>query len=242
MNVLVICSGGREHALAWKAAQSARVETVYVAPGNAGTARENKVRNVGISSDDVEALADLESGFDLGPIADYVVEVSVASGRALAYGSVLDGTADAAGDVIQRLTGPRTEGFHRVAWNLRYPSTRPVDPDPGPSEPWDTRRIGPLALPGAYSVTLAKEVDGVVTELAGPQRFEVVDLGGATLPGDDPAAALDAILAGGVYTEGLAADAAPVEPMVPLPETADTADTAADEAENSPEEEPATAG
>ncbi|MGD8441431.1 MAG: glycosyl hydrolase, partial [Holophagae bacterium] len=98
---------------------------------------------------------------------------------------------DAAGDVIQRLTGPRTEGFHRVAWNLRYPSTRPVDPDPGPSEPWDTPRIGPLALPGAYSVTLAKEVDGVVTELAGPQRFEVVDLGGATLPGDDPAAALE---------------------------------------------------
>ena len=40
MNILVIGSGGREHALAWKAAQSALVDTVYVAPGNAGTARE----------------------------------------------------------------------------------------------------------------------------------------------------------------------------------------------------------
>jgi DNA-binding response OmpR family regulator len=51
--------------------------------------------------------------------------------------------------------------------------------------------------------------------------------------------AADAILAGGVYTEGLAADAAPVVPMVPLPSTADET---ADQAENSPEEEPATAG
>jgi phosphoribosylamine--glycine ligase len=48
MKVLVIGSGGREHALAWKAAQSPDVETVYVAPGNAGTAREEKLQNVAI--------------------------------------------------------------------------------------------------------------------------------------------------------------------------------------------------
>ena len=48
MNILIIGSGGREHALAWKAAQSARVETVYVAPGNAGTAHEANVENVAI--------------------------------------------------------------------------------------------------------------------------------------------------------------------------------------------------
>mgnify|MGYP000440931380 CR=1 FL=1 len=47
MNILVIGSGGREHALAWKAAQSAGVETVFVAPGNAGTAREPRVRGGG---------------------------------------------------------------------------------------------------------------------------------------------------------------------------------------------------
>jgi phosphoribosylamine--glycine ligase len=48
MNVLIIGGGGREHALAWKAAQSPRVDTVFVAPGNAGTAREPGVENVAI--------------------------------------------------------------------------------------------------------------------------------------------------------------------------------------------------
>ena len=59
MKVLIIGSGGREHALAWKSAQSPRVDEVLVAPGNAGTAREDKVRNVAVSSDDIEALATL---------------------------------------------------------------------------------------------------------------------------------------------------------------------------------------
>lgn len=56
MKVLVIGGGGREHALAWKAAQSPRVETVYVAPGNAGTARETKLENVAISAEDLDGL------------------------------------------------------------------------------------------------------------------------------------------------------------------------------------------
>ena len=48
MKVLVIGNGGREHALAWKAAQSPLVEHVFVAPGNPGTAAENKISNVEI--------------------------------------------------------------------------------------------------------------------------------------------------------------------------------------------------
>jgi phosphoribosylamine--glycine ligase len=56
MNVLIVGGGGREHALAWKCAQSPRVETVFVAPGNAGTARESKVRNVAFDGDDIEGL------------------------------------------------------------------------------------------------------------------------------------------------------------------------------------------
>ena len=59
MKILVVGSGGREHALAWKCAQSPRVEEVIVAPGNAGTAREDRVRNADVSSDDIEALAKL---------------------------------------------------------------------------------------------------------------------------------------------------------------------------------------
>lgn len=58
MNVLVIGGGGREHALAWKAAQSARVNTVFVAPGNAGTATEPKLQNVAINAEDIPALLD----------------------------------------------------------------------------------------------------------------------------------------------------------------------------------------
>jgi phosphoribosylamine--glycine ligase len=56
MKVLVIGGGGREHALAWKLARSARVQTVFVAPGNAGTAAEPQVRNVAIT--DLDQLAE----------------------------------------------------------------------------------------------------------------------------------------------------------------------------------------
>jgi phosphoribosylamine--glycine ligase len=59
MKVLIIGSGGREHALAWKCAQSPQVASVMVAPGNAGTADEAKVRNVDISAHDIEALVAL---------------------------------------------------------------------------------------------------------------------------------------------------------------------------------------
>jgi phosphoribosylamine--glycine ligase len=56
MRILVIGGGGREHALAWKIAQSARVKEVIVAPGNAGTAREPGVRNVDVDAEDIDAL------------------------------------------------------------------------------------------------------------------------------------------------------------------------------------------
>jgi phosphoribosylamine--glycine ligase len=56
MKVLVIGSGGREHALGWKAAQSPAVEKVFVTPGNAGTAREAKLENVNIGVEDIDAL------------------------------------------------------------------------------------------------------------------------------------------------------------------------------------------
>ena len=58
MKILIVGGGGREHALAWKAAESRRVERVYVAPGNAGTAREPKVKNIAIGAEDIAALTD----------------------------------------------------------------------------------------------------------------------------------------------------------------------------------------
>lgn len=82
MNVLVIGSGGREHALAWKAAQSSDVETVYVAPGNAGSAREAKVENIALGIDDFAALADFATNNNVGltivgpeqPLVDGIVD------------------------------------------------------------------------------------------------------------------------------------------------------------------------
>jgi phosphoribosylamine--glycine ligase len=80
MKVLVIGGGGREHALAWKAAQSARVDVVYVAPGNAGTAREAKLENVAIGAEDLDGLLRFaqEQAIDLtivGPEAPLVAGV-----------------------------------------------------------------------------------------------------------------------------------------------------------------------
>ena len=56
MKILIIGSGGREHAFAWKAAQSEKVQKVFVAPGNAGTAQEHKLENVQIKVDNLSAL------------------------------------------------------------------------------------------------------------------------------------------------------------------------------------------
>ncbi len=80
MNILVIGSGGREHALAWKAAQSENVDIVYVAPGNAGTALEEKLENVDIGVEDIQALIDFakQKSIELtivGPEAPLVIGV-----------------------------------------------------------------------------------------------------------------------------------------------------------------------
>lgn len=66
MNVLIIGSGGREHALAWKATQSAGVDTVYVAPGNAGTALEPGVANIDIDTMDFTTLAAFANNNNVG--------------------------------------------------------------------------------------------------------------------------------------------------------------------------------
>lgn len=66
MKVLVVGGGGREHALAWKLAQSPRVDEVLVAPGNAGTAGEPKCRNVAIAAMDIAALISLARAEGVG--------------------------------------------------------------------------------------------------------------------------------------------------------------------------------
>ena len=91
MKVLIIGGGGREHALAWKAAQSPQVETVFVAPGNAGTAREPGLTNVAIDVLDSDALIAFarDNAVDLtivgpeAPLVAGVVDAFQAAGLAI---------------------------------------------------------------------------------------------------------------------------------------------------------------
>lgn len=80
MKVLIVGGGGREHALAWKAAQSSKVEKIFVAPGNAGTAAEPKVENRPIAAEDIPGLLSFakEQAIDLtivGPEAPLVAGI-----------------------------------------------------------------------------------------------------------------------------------------------------------------------
>ncbi|EGQ9275140.1 phosphoribosylamine--glycine ligase [Vibrio parahaemolyticus] len=80
MRVLIIGSGGREHALGWKAAQNPNVETIFIAPGNAGTALEPKLENVNIDVEDIAGLVAFakEKAIELtivGPEAPLVIGV-----------------------------------------------------------------------------------------------------------------------------------------------------------------------
>lgn len=95
--------------------------------------------------------------------------------------------SDGAGNVVRRITGPTTKGFHRVAWDLRYPRPNPTELDEHVlSSLWESRPVGPLVVPGTYRVRLAKLADATLTPLGDEQRFEVEALGGATLPQGNP--------------------------------------------------------
>ncbi len=92
---------------------------------------------------------------------------------------------DGSGQVVRRLTGPVDSGFNRVAWDLRYPSPRPWTPSSGEDDSL-LDASGLLAPPGTYTVSLARRVDGQVTDLGRSQAFEVVPLRAATLAGASP--------------------------------------------------------
>ena len=66
MKVLIIGSGGREHALAWRVKQSATVDTVYVAPGNAGTELEDGVENIPLAAEDIDGLIEFAQKYQVG--------------------------------------------------------------------------------------------------------------------------------------------------------------------------------
>lgn len=98
MKLLVIGSGGREHALAWKLAQSPRVSEVIVAPGNAGTATEDKCRNVAVKVTDIDGLLKLaqDEGVDLTVVGPEVPLVAGVVDRFRAAGLRIFGPTAAA--------------------------------------------------------------------------------------------------------------------------------------------------
>ncbi len=90
---------------------------------------------------------------------------------------------DEQGQVVRRLTGDASAGFHRVAWNLRYPDASPIDLEASDSE--DGGLDGPLAAAGTYKVQLAKRVDGVLTPIGEARTFRAEPLALGSLPAAD---------------------------------------------------------
>ncbi|HPC81761.1 MAG TPA: hypothetical protein P5234_01245 [Thermoanaerobaculaceae bacterium] len=97
---------------------------------------------------------------------------------------------DADGNVVRRLEGPATKGFSRIAWDLRFPAAVPAREEAEERDPWDWPDVGPLVVPGTYTVSMATRVGGVLTPVPGSQSFEVEPLGHATLPAADRPAVL----------------------------------------------------
>ena len=134
MKVLIIGGGGREHALAWKCAQSPRVDDVLVAPGNAGTELEPGVRNVAVGAEDIDALFDLaqNESIDLTIVGPEVplVEGIVDRFRAAdlpcfgpdAAGAQLEGSKAFTKDFLQRYDIPTAayQSFEELAPALAY--------------------------------------------------------------------------------------------------------------------------
>jgi len=92
--------------------------------------------------------------------------------------SLLFTIADASGNVVRTLTAPMKNGVQRLTWDLRYPNRSPVNENSG------NKSSGLLALPGAYSVSLAKCDRGRTTSLAGPVNFTARVLDNTSLPAE----------------------------------------------------------
>jgi phosphoribosylamine--glycine ligase len=140
MKVLIIGGGGREHALAWKCATEAGVTEVLVAPGNAGTAAEPRVRNVAVDAEDIAGLVKLATAERIaltivgpeGPLVAGVVDAFAAAGLKCfgptALGARLEGSKAFCKQFLQRhripTAGYRT--FTQASFDEAYVRSRPT--------------------------------------------------------------------------------------------------------------------
>jgi photosystem II stability/assembly factor-like uncharacterized protein len=93
---------------------------------------------------------------------------------------------DASGNVVRRIRGDVKQGMHRVAWDLRYPSPYAIELTEPPPPMFGGRPTGLMCAPGEYTVSLSKQVDGKITQLAGPVSFVVKPLRSGALPAATP--------------------------------------------------------
>ncbi len=87
------------------------------------------------------------------------------------------------GSVVRQIEGPVEAGFHRTAWNLRYPALNAWVPEAERDEDDDSEGAGVLVVPGTFTVSMHKRVDGVLTDLGQGRSFDVVSIREPTLPG-----------------------------------------------------------
>ncbi|MFZ4619502.1 MAG: VPS10 domain-containing protein [Bacteroidota bacterium] len=98
--------------------------------------------------------------------------------------SIIYTIKDASGNIVRKLKGENTAGISRIVWDLRYSALDPVSN----SSAADGKNSGWFVMPGKYSVTVSKKVDGVMTQLAGPVEFVCKPLGTSSVPTKDRAA------------------------------------------------------
>ena len=100
---------------------------------------------------------------------------------------------DSSGRIVRRLNAPLTPGMNRVSWDLRYPAPTLTPPRPaeGDEDPFAEPPGGPLVMPGKYSVSMSKRVNGTTTNLAGPQQFSVFVDGQNAMAATDRAALVE---------------------------------------------------
>ncbi len=177
MKVLVIGGGGREHALAWKLAQSAQVEKVYVAPGNAGTAREKKCENVRIQATDVHALLEFALGQGVGltvvgpeqPLVLGVVDTFTQAGLKCfgptRHGAQLEGSKVFSKDFLKRHHIPTAEyqTFTAVEPALKYIQER--------GAPIVVKADGLAAGKGVVVATTVVEAEAAVRDMLAGNAF-----------------------------------------------------------------------
>jgi len=99
--------------------------------------------------------------------------------------SVILTVLDETGGVVRKMNGSTARGINRLTWDLRYAAPTPTRLSKQEDDPFTEPEQGPLAMPGTYSVVVSKKVDGTVTDIAGPAKFDAVVLGTATLPAPD---------------------------------------------------------